>query len=319
MLTELNIENFRLFKKLELKGLRRINLFAGKNNTGKTALLEALRIIAADAHVTVVNNIIARRGQLIAGQEESYYSLFNRRELQLQTPGSKLTIYLGDIRITRPINSEGSGGKVTFIGTKPPGGEWGTHIPFDHPKDGCVFVPFGNESSFPLQQLWDGIVLTPAEDDVVSILQQTILPDIKRVDIREDRTLVRLSSEPSPIPLKNLGDGAQRLLLLAIALVSAKGKMLLIDEIEAGLHYTVQEQLWSLIFEYAEKWDIQVFVTTHSQDTVKSFTHHLEQPGCAETGAYFRLQKKRNSDDIEVIPYDLERLELTLDANLEPR
>ncbi|MCA0235926.1 MAG: AAA family ATPase [Bacteroidetes bacterium] len=315
MLTELNIENFRLFKKLELKGLRRINLFAGKNNTGKTALLEALRIIAADAHVTVVNNIIARRGQLIAGQEESYESLFNRNSLQHQEPGTELRIRLGPIKITKPGVSDG---KVKFTATKT-SGTWGTHIPFDHPKDGCVFVPFGNESSFPLQQLWDGIVLTPAEDDVVSILQQTILPDIKRVDIREDRTLVRLSSEPSPIPLKNLGDGAQRLLLLAIALVSAKGKMLLIDEIEAGLHYTVQEQLWSLIFEYAEKWDIQVFVTTHSQDTVKSFTHHLEQPGCAETGAYFRLQKKRNSDDIEVIPYDLERLELTLDANLEPR
>lgn len=316
MLTELNIQNFRLFKKLELKGLRRINLFAGKNNTGKTALLEALRIIAADAHVTVVNNIIARRGQLIAGQEESYYSLFNRNSLQQQESGAELKIRLGPIRITRPAVS---GGKITFTGAKTPGGQWGTHIPFDHPKDGCVFVPFGNESSFPLQQLWDGIVLTPAEDDVVSILQQTILPDIKRVDIREDRTLVRLSSEPSPIPLKNLGDGAQRLLLLAIALVSAKGKMLLIDEIEAGLHYTVQEQLWSLIFEYAEKWDIQVFVTTHSQDTVKSFTHHLEQPGYAETGAYFRLQKMRNSDEIEVIPYDLERLELTLDAKLEPR
>lgn len=39
MLTQLKIQNFRLFKHLHIEGLRRINLFAGKNNSGKTALL----------------------------------------------------------------------------------------------------------------------------------------------------------------------------------------------------------------------------------------------------------------------------------------
>ena len=92
MLDELNISNFRLFKQFQLKGLRRVNLFAGKNNSGKTALLEALRIIAADAHVTVVNQIIARRGQLIPGQEESYESLFNRDVLRQQKIGTHLDI-----------------------------------------------------------------------------------------------------------------------------------------------------------------------------------------------------------------------------------
>lgn len=317
MLDELNISNFRLFKQFQLKGLRSVNLFAGKNNTGKTALLEALRIIAADAHVTVVNHIIARRGQLIPGQEESYESLFNR-EILRQQKKETLLIILGTISIKREI--KGPNDIVfTYSTLGRAGMTWGTHVPFDNPKDGCVFVPFGNESSFPIKELWDHIVLTPAEDDVIRILDETILPGIKRIDIREDRTLVRLKDEVTPLPLKNLGDGAQRILHLAIALVSAKGKMLLIDEIEAGLHHSVQEHLWELIFHYSKLWDIQVFITTHSQDTVRTFTYMLEQPGNAEFGAYFRLQKARKSDDIEAIPYDLERLELSLESKLEPR
>jgi AAA15 family ATPase/GTPase len=36
------IKNFRCFSGLHLKQLQRVNLIAGKNNTGKTALLEAI-------------------------------------------------------------------------------------------------------------------------------------------------------------------------------------------------------------------------------------------------------------------------------------
>ena len=44
MYKSFNIENFRCFSELTLKPLERINLIAGKNNIGKTALLEALWI-----------------------------------------------------------------------------------------------------------------------------------------------------------------------------------------------------------------------------------------------------------------------------------
>ncbi len=42
MFISLEIENFRCFRRLSLKNLKRINLFAGMNNVGKTALLEAI-------------------------------------------------------------------------------------------------------------------------------------------------------------------------------------------------------------------------------------------------------------------------------------
>jgi hypothetical protein len=44
MIESLTVENFRCFELLKLEKLRRINIVVGRNGTGKTALLEALRL-----------------------------------------------------------------------------------------------------------------------------------------------------------------------------------------------------------------------------------------------------------------------------------
>jgi hypothetical protein len=44
MLKSLRVRNFRCFKEIDLPDLRRVNVIVGKNATGKTALLEALRL-----------------------------------------------------------------------------------------------------------------------------------------------------------------------------------------------------------------------------------------------------------------------------------
>jgi AAA15 family ATPase/GTPase len=42
MLRSFTIKNFRCFKDLTVEPLERVNLIAGANNVGKTALLEAI-------------------------------------------------------------------------------------------------------------------------------------------------------------------------------------------------------------------------------------------------------------------------------------
>ena len=61
MLEHLHIRNYRLFKSLELDKLRRINLITGKNNTGKTTILEVIRILESNANPSVVNDILRKR------------------------------------------------------------------------------------------------------------------------------------------------------------------------------------------------------------------------------------------------------------------
>jgi AAA15 family ATPase/GTPase len=55
---------------------------------------------------------------------------------------------------------------------------------------------------------------------------------------------------------------------LALGLSYCQGGVLLIDDIDTGLHYTVMERMWKLIFEASKQLNVQVFATTHSRDCI---------------------------------------------------
>ncbi|MGC4119169.1 MAG: AAA family ATPase [Myxococcales bacterium] len=54
------------------------------------------------------------------------------------------------------------------------------------------------------------------------------------------------------------------------ALGVATGGVLLVDELDDGLHYTVLPRLWRFLVEAARKLDLQVFATTHSRDCIEA-------------------------------------------------
>jgi hypothetical protein len=57
MLNSLIIRNFRALAELEVSKLGRVNLIVGKNNAGKSSVLEALRIYAGHANRALLDNI----------------------------------------------------------------------------------------------------------------------------------------------------------------------------------------------------------------------------------------------------------------------
>ncbi|QCO23141.1 AAA family ATPase (plasmid) [Acinetobacter cumulans] len=131
---------------------------------------------------------------------------------------------------------------------------------------------------------WDKLVLTPYQDYIIEALQ-IIEPNlenisfIKSVNYRRSRyrssqrtPIVKLKDHSLPFPLSSMGDGILRILQLVLKLHSARGGILLIDEFDNGLHHSVQEKVWKLVFSLAESLKIQVFATTHSSDCVKAFS-----------------------------------------------
>ncbi|HHY2118037.1 AAA family ATPase [Acinetobacter baumannii] len=131
---------------------------------------------------------------------------------------------------------------------------------------------------------WDKLVLTPYQDYIIEALQ-IIEPNlenisfIKSVNYRRNRyrssqrtPIVKLKDHSQPFPLSSMGDGILRILQLVLKLHSARGGILLIDEFDNGLHHSVQEKVWQLVFTLAKQLKIQVFATTHSSDCVKAFS-----------------------------------------------
>ena len=106
--------------------------------------------------------------------------------------------------------------------------------------------------------------------------------------------IVKVTGIAEPLPIRSLGDGMQRLLGIALALVNARDGLLLIDEIENGLHYLTQPDLWRLIFQLARDLNVQVFATTHSWDCIEAF-QEAAQEDVQEEGVLIGLEYKKGA------------------------
>lgn len=63
MLTAINLDCYRRFPQYEMAGLGRVNLLVGKNNCGKTSLLEAVEFLVSKGSPGVLLRSPARRGE----------------------------------------------------------------------------------------------------------------------------------------------------------------------------------------------------------------------------------------------------------------
>lgn len=363
MLGSLEIKNFRSLANFQVPKLGRVNLIVGKNNSGKSSVLEALRIYAGNAHRGLLEEIAAghdekyrlREGErddpdtalpfadlftgrrfpddddtiiLIGESAGSDQALRIRHALLVETaetvtdeagetstrirrrPVAKKSLsQLADELVAQAlVLTKGERSSLISLESTSPRFrnaplEISGHIP-------CGVVPTQFVSVDELAAEWDKIVFTEHEDAVRKALR-IIAPEFENLAfVRNDDAYstnagrgvfrrfakVKMSDSPHPVPLNSLGDGMLRVLQLVLKVFPAKGGILLIDEFENGLHYSVQEKVWALLFELAQKLDIQIFATTHSWDCIESFAQTALARQDVD-GLLFRVGKSARTSD----------------------
>jgi predicted ATPase len=150
------------------------------------------------------------------------------------------------------------------------------------------YVTTESLSGDALVALWDKIALSPDEPLVLRALK-FLDPDVERIAAQASHRIygytpgtrggfiIKRKGHDLPIPIGSMGDGMWRMLAMAIAITQCKGGVLLVDEIDTGLHYSVMTDMWRLIFGAAKEFDVQVFATSHSEDCVHSLAKICEQ------------------------------------------
>ena len=142
------------------------------------------------------------------------------------------------------------------------------------------FVRTSGMTAADVVRLFDDVVLTENEEHVTQALRM-IEPAVERIaSVVTDRdpyfreapggVFIKLRKAESRIPIGSMGDGMWRMLGLALALANVKGGVLLVDEIDTGLHYSVMADMWRMVSERAAALKVQVFATTHSRDCYES-------------------------------------------------
>lgn len=119
------------------------------------------------------------------------------------------------------------------------------------------------------------------------------------------------------LPIQLLGDGPVSVAKYLIALAQAKDGILLIDEIGSGLHHTLYEQLWQVLFRAAERLNVQIFATSHSDEMLRAARSSLiKRP--SELRIY-RISRQRSDSDTRVTSYGDSKLSAAIEMNAELR
>jgi AAA15 family ATPase/GTPase len=371
MLNSLEIKNYRNLKSLTIPSLGKVNLITGKNNTGKSTILEAIAIYASKADLTLIEDLLGERGENYKAQGindvqlvfNTWCSLFTGRVLKFdkrdaisigepentifgEASTSVKSVVLRFVRYINQIeNTEGqisqkqivledeTARKVSYrVGLEIWDGRNKSILPIDDEKMKSFVPRFGITANFQFIRprnidraingtLWDKITLTEKEIFVIEALK-IIDPAAERIafvgENRNERTaVIKLSNSTNVVPLRSMGDGMNRILTIILALVNAENGYLLIDEFENGLHYTVQKQLWNIVFNLAGKLNVQVFATTHSNDCIRSFETVLNDPELSAQGKLIRLDNVNGV--IKQVEFDANELKIASSHNIEVR
>jgi AAA15 family ATPase/GTPase len=102
-----------------------------------------------------------------------------------------------------------------------------------------------------------------------------------------------------------------------LALVNSDNGFLLIDEFENGLHHSIQEKLWEIIFDLSNKLNVQIFVTTHSEDCISGFENVLNSPQNILNGKLFRLDNINGK--VKQVEYTNDELKIAIENDIEIR
>ena len=76
------------------------------------------------------------------------------------------------------------------------------------------------------------------------------------------------------MPFSVYGDGIKKILYILNKLFDASDSILMIDEIETGLHKKYYEPLFPVIFALAKKLNVQLFIATHSIEAIDAILEY---------------------------------------------
>lgn len=353
LLNSLEIRNFRGFRQLTVEKLGRVNLIVGKNNVGKTALLEALHLYVRRGALSLIRELLEVRDEsklplmltpFFSSDSENLlpslkYLFYGRQDIdKVSTPiqigpvnlsENTLTISVGGFSDLNTVDDKGPRLSVYFASERIINQSLG--IPLSLPllalyeaKGGPtnVFVAANGLGNELVGKLWDGIALTSFQKETIQALQM-LAPGVEDVGLIGDPgtptgriPIVKIVGIDERLPLNSLGNGMQCMLGISLALVNARQGFLLIDEIENGIHYSVQKELWQLVFRLAHRLNVQVFATTHSWDCIEGFQKAAEE-NKQEEGMLIRLSLK--GGEITATLFDEEELGVVTHEQIEVR
>lgn len=345
MFDQIIIENFRGISHAEISGLKNVNLFFGKNNCGKSSVLDAIFLISGPSNPALPININFFRGYSKVSRKDirlDFYKLNDSVPIHIiakdgeERDLSISVIELGQQDVDLSGNEDGS---ISSQAEKRYG------FKMDYSIDG---EPFTSQLEINASDISKAVTkadkrynetircryVNPKYDFLASIqglaniiqnkdeffildALKLIEPAVKDFVITGQEMLVDVGLKER-IPINLLGDGARKVVALLAAIYDCKDGIVLMDEISNGFHYSVMKSLWKTLLTASSKNNTQLFATTHDLDSIRGLIEAARQMKSEESVSAYKLTKGVD-DEVLAFSFSVDNIDYALKQEIEIR
>lgn len=308
MLDKFYIGSYRGLEQIELQDFSDINIFVGANNVGKTSVLEAMVLsgLFDDAQL-LIQTLVSRYQRisidfikdLFENQNKPLICLKRKMREKPETIHTHITfneqkkniISENQMKMQKELilkfqytletdESEEDIEKNTSIyavdfleedtGISIRLGKDPENDKKEQKKIPCEFISFSrfDRTSY----LIDSLEQVLEQDKRTELLQVLQLFDsqVENFEIIGKERNIKIFSKNNkyPLSLYDYGNGMYKAFYIASAALLCENGILLIDEIEAGIHRKALEQFVKYLLTVCKQRNIQLFLTTHSLETI---------------------------------------------------
>jgi len=305
-LSDVRIEGFRGITDLILNDLGTVNILIGLNGVGKTSVLEACAIAANPTNPTLVAQLGTWREMpnLSLASDFAVRSIFPGVDVNREV---KLTFTVDGREERLVMHALQRQGGAVETATSDPSAPSSSVAPEQFRGMRYDYHPAGaKQLSSHLELSANGFTsktasghlglgsfyvharrsTSPGEtSSVLTALYETkserpFIETLKRIDRRIEK-IVPGSRQNQPVvlvdvglprllPMNSLGDGFCRVCLIATGIASRGPKLVIVDEIDSGLHFSVMTTFWEAILTLLDQWPVQLFCATHNEEMLQT-------------------------------------------------
>lgn len=255
----LRLKNFKGIAELNVP-INQFTVIVGKNNIGKTSILEAMYMLRNQS-INNTREMLWSRGISNIFYYLPYYYRNNSYILddygELHIKSSKENVYVGEnevktflkIDINDFVSDVAENSKYTFNSKE-------------------IFIADYINKSLELS-IYLRPILQTDKIFIDSLLSRFY--NYKEFRVNSIDRQIFIDNGSDLIPLSMYGTGLHRALLMLLAVIHSKNSVLYIDEIETGLHTEIMPEYFEGLFYLAKKYNVSLMIATHSDDIIKSF------------------------------------------------
>jgi len=307
--SDIEVVKYKQFKNLKINNLNRVNIFAGVNNVGKSSLLEAILLLSRQNDINGFFNIQKRRGKFINNNIPSAWL----NNIFTETSEIKGTFWDKPVfvKIEKKAEDEEHIDKTGYLNSIFIEGKFDNDVfqsytrLYDNKNSELFYkkikilcpsvysTPFALQIGNDLYEAHEASVTSKSYNEIINFIQNSIDEGVLDINLVNPDGLRRFEVEheyfENTVDLTQFGEGLQRIFYIALLFAKAKNGIVLIDEIETAIHYTLLVQFTKFIQKLAADFNVQVFISSHSKECINAF---LENGYENETISGYHLKKE---------------------------